>query len=50
VSVLPGRSRRRWSVADAHRREASCHGVTVGCIPIADRYGGACSQGKASVI
>ena len=37
VSVLPGRSRCRWSVTDAHGREASRYGVTIGGVPVADQ-------------
>jgi|HubBroStandDraft_6_1064221.scaffolds.fasta_scaffold203945_1 hypothetical protein len=36
VSVLPGRSWCRWSVPDAHGREASCYDVTIGGVPVAN--------------
>jgi hypothetical protein len=40
VSVLPRRSRRGWSIADAHGREASCYGVTIGGVSVADEVPG----------
>src|SRR5262245_41120146 len=46
VSVLPGRSRCRWSVADAHGREASCYGMTIGSVPVADQVLGRLLPGK----
>jgi hypothetical protein len=36
VSVLPRRSRCCWSVAYAHGREASCYGMTVRGVVIAE--------------
>jgi hypothetical protein len=46
VSVLPGRSRGRWSGADAHSREASCYGVTIGGVPVADQVLGRLVPGE----
>src|SRR5262245_17767039 len=46
VSVLPGRSRCRWSVADAHGREASCYGMTVRGVPVANEVPGRLLPGK----
>src|SRR3981189_3214900 len=47
MSVLPGRSPCRWSVADAHRREASGYGVTVGGVPVADQVLGRLLPGES---
>jgi hypothetical protein len=46
VSVLLGRSRCRWSIPDAHGREASCYGVTVRGIPVADEVLGRLLPGE----
>src|SRR5215831_8452033 len=37
VSILPGRSRCRWSVADAHGGEASCYGMTIRGVSVSDQ-------------
>src|SRR5262249_39981099 len=46
VSVLPGRSRCRWSVADALGRQASCYGVTVRGVPVANEVPGRLLPGE----
>jgi hypothetical protein len=46
VSVLPGRSWCRWSVPDAHGREASCYGVTIGGVSVADEVLGRLIPGE----
>src|SRR5678816_2987689 len=37
VSVLPGRPRRRWSVADTDGRKTPGYGMTVRGVPVADQ-------------
>ncbi|MDT4947187.1 MAG: hypothetical protein QOH14_3920 [Pseudonocardiales bacterium] len=40
VSILPGRPRRRWSIADAHGSETSRYGVTIRGVSVADEVSG----------
>ena len=40
VSILPGRSRRRRSVANAHGRKTSCYGMTIRGVSVADQIAG----------
>ena len=49
MPILPWRSRRRWSVTNAHRANPSGEDLAIGPIPIANEYFGACSQPHASV-
>ena len=46
VSVLPRRSRCRWSVADAYGCETSSYGVTIGGVPVADEVLGRLLPGE----
>ena len=46
VSVLPRRSRCRWSIPDAHGREASCYGMTVRGVPVANEVPGRLLPGE----
>ena len=50
VSILPGRSRCRWSVADAHGGEASCYGMTIRGVSVSDQVLGRLLPREASVI
>ena len=37
ISVLPGRSRRRGTIADAHGLQPPAHGMTIGRIAVPDQ-------------
>ena len=50
VSILPGRSRRGWSVANAHGSETSHYGMAVRSVSVPDEVSGCLIPGKASVI
>jgi hypothetical protein len=41
VSILPGRSRRSWSVPNAHGRKTSHYGMAIRRVSVSMRYWGA---------
>jgi len=46
MSILPGRSRRRWSVADAHSSQTSHYGMAIGGVSVANEIARRLIPGK----